>query len=784
MPDSPNKKDLSERDICTKFITPAIRDVAGWNDLQFFEEFTLGKIFVRGKAVLRGERDRADYILFYRRNLPIAIIEAKDNHHELGAGMQQALRYADKLDIPFAYSSNGDGFIEHDRTKQTGELERELALHEFPSPLELFERYNAWKQFTPEQAQIVSQPYHLGDKPPRYYQQVAINRAVEAIARGQNRILLVMATGTGKTYTAFQIMWRLWKAGTKKRILFLADRNILVDQARTNDFKAFGQHMTKITGRTVDKSYEVYLALYQAVSGTEELANIYKEFSRDFFDLIFVDECHRGSAKEDSAWREILEYFASATQIGLTATPKETADVSNIEYFGEPVYTYSLKQGIEDGFLAPYKVIRIELDRDIEGWRPRAGQTDALGYVIPDEVYYGPDFDKTLVIEDRTKLVARLVSEHLQATNRMHKTIVFCRDITHAEEMRRALINENADLFFANPKYIMRITGDSKDGKLELDNFIDPNEPYPVIVTTSKLLGTGVDTQTVQLIVLDTIINSMTEFKQIIGRGTRVLEKKNKLYFTIMDFRNATRLFRDPEFDGDPVQIYEPKADDPVTPPDADDADNGEGFDYSAREGGEDAPRKYRVRDKVEVYVTSEQVQYLGADGKLVTESFTDYTRENLLTRYPTIESFLLDWFNAERKEAIVQELLKHGVFLENVQNDVGLDLDPFDLICHIAFERKALTRSERANKVRGKPVYFEKYGAVARKVLDALVTKFADDGYATIDKVLDDGQMVNFLSAPPFDQIGRPLEVVKAFGGKDGFRAAVRELQTELYQD
>lgn len=779
MADILNKKELSERDICTKFITPAIREVAGWNDLQFFEEFTLGKIFVRGKAVMRGERDRADYILFYKKNLPIAIIEAKDNNHEIGAGMMQALRYAEMLDIPFAYSSNGDGFVEHDRTRTKGELERELGLADFPSPQELWQRYQAWKQFTPEQTQLVTQPYHLGDKPPRYYQQVAINRTIEAIARGQNRILLVMATGTGKTYTAFQIMWRLWKAGKKKRILFLADRNILVDQARTNDFKAFGQAMTKITDRTVDKSYEIYLSLYQAVSGAQETQNIYKQFSPEFFDLIFVDECHRGSAAEDSAWREILEYFSSATQIGLTATPKETADVSNMEYFGEPVYTYSLRQGIEDGFLAPYKVIRIELDKDMEGWRPRAGQTDARGYLIPDQVYYGTDFDKTLVIQDRTKLVARLVSEHLKQTNRMHKTIVFCRDIEHAEEMRRALINENADLFSQNSKYIMRITGDSKDGKLELDNFIDPNEPYPVIVTTSKLLGTGVDTQTVQLIVLDTIINSMTEFKQIIGRGTRVVEKKNKLYFTIMDFRNATRLFYDHTFDGPPIQIYEPKPDQPVTPPDppAEPVIGVVSGDDDA-----DTPRKYRVVENVRVGVSAKRVQYLDANGRLVTESFTDYTRRNLLTQYPTIESFLLDWFNADRKQAIVEELLKHDVFLENAQEDVGLDLDPFDLICHLAFDRKALTRSERAHKVKSQPKYFEQYSAVARKVLDALVAKFADDGYATLDKALDDEQLVNFLSAPPFDQIGRPLEVVKAFGGKVQFRQAVRELQEELY--
>ncbi|MGB8983371.1 MAG: DEAD/DEAH box helicase family protein [Anaerolineales bacterium] len=774
-----DKKSLSERDICTKFITPAIRDVSGWTDLQFFEEFTLGKIHVRGKRVARGVRDRADYILFYKKNLPLAIIEAKDNNHEIGAGMHQALRYSEMLDIPFAYSSNGDGFIEHDRTKTEGPLEQELGINQFPSPQELCERYKAWKQISPEEEKIVTQPYFIGDKPPRYYQQVAINRTVEAIAKGQSRILLVMATGTGKTYTAFQIMWRLWKAKKKKRILFLADRNILVDQARLNDFKHFGDVMTKIADRTVDKSFEVYLALYQAVSGTEEEMNIYKQFSRDFFDLIFVDECHRGSAAEDSAWRQILEYFQSATQIGLTATLRETVDISNIDYFGEPLYTYSLRQGIEDGFLAPYKVIRIEIDRDIEGWRPRLGQRDAYGYEIPDEVYYGTDFDKSLVIEERTQLVARLVTEHLKNTSRMHKTIVFCRDITHAEEMRRALINENGDLFSQNHKYIMRITGDNTDGKRELDNFIDPNEPYPVIVTTSKLLNTGVDAQTVHLIVLDSIINSVPEFKQIIGRGTRVLERKKKLYFTIMDFRNATRLFRDPDFDGDPVQIYEPKPEEPVTPIETE-SDVAE----DETEEEDDKPRKYMVKEKVGVYVNSSHVQYIGADGQLVTESFTDYTRQNLITKYPTIETFLTAWFNAERKQAIVAELLEQGVFLDKVQEEVGLDLDPFDLICHIAFDRKALTRGERANNVRKNPKYFEKYGEVARKVLEALVTKFADDGYATLDKVLDEGELVNFLSAPPFDGFGRPLEVVRAFGGKEGFRQAMRELQDIIYQD
>jgi type I restriction enzyme R subunit len=780
--DAINKKELSERDICTKFITPAIRDVAKWSEMQFLEEFTLGKIHVRGRSVGRGPRKRADYILFYQRNLPLAIIEAKDNTHDVGAGMQQALDYADTLDIPFAYSSNGDGFIEHDRTKTKGPLERELGLNEFPSPEELWQRYKAWKDIQPDEEKIITQPYFLGGNLPRYYEQKAINRTVEVIVKGQNRNLLVMATGTGKTYTAFQIMWRLWKAKKKKRILFLADRNILVDQAMTNDFKYFGDKMTKIINRQVEKAFEIYLALYQAVSGTEDEMDIYKQFSPDFFDLIFVDECHRGSAAENSAWRKILEYFSSATQVGLTATPKETADISNIEYFGEPVYVYSLKQGIEDGFLAPYKVIRIELDRDVEGWRPRAGQLDVQGYEIPDEVYYGTEFDKTLVIEERTQLVAHLITEHLKATSRMHKTIVFCRDIAHAEEMRRALINENGDLFSQNHKYIMRITGDSREGKQELDSFIDPNEPYPVIVTTSKLLNTGVDTQTVHLIVLDTIINSMTEFKQIIGRGSRVVEKADKLYFTIMDFRNATRLFQDEDFDGEPVQVYEPKPQDSINPPDLPDQTE---VDESGTDEQDDEGKRYKYHVRgVEVNVKDERVQYIGIDGQLVTESFTDYTRQNLLTAYPKLETFLLAWFNAERKEAIVAELLERGVFLGQLQEEVGLDLDPFDLICHVAFDRQALTRSERAKRMRQKPEYFAKYGEAARQVLAALIDKYADDGYATLDKVLDGSQLVNFLSSPPFDAIGRPLEVVKAFGGKDGFHQAMLELQTLIYQD
>jgi type I restriction enzyme, R subunit len=773
-----NKKDLTETEIRTRFITPAIRDTAGWDVNRIGEEkyIDAGRIYPSGQKGKRGNRKFADYVLYSKGNKPIAIVEAKDNNQSVGAGMQQALEYARLLDVPFAYSSNGSGFVEHDNTKTDGVIEREFGMHEFPSPDDLWQRYVRWKGISPEEEKIISQANYQGTKTPRYYQQVAINRTVEAIAKGQNRIILVMATGTGKTYTASQIMYRLWKAKKAKRILFLADRNVLVDQAKTNDFKIFGDVMTKISGREIDKSYEIYLSLYQQLTGPDEAMNVFKEFSPDFFDLIFVDECHRGSAAEDSAWRRVLEYFSEATHVGLTATPKETKDVSNKEYFGEPIYTYSLKDGIEDGFLAPYKVIRIELDKDTEGWRPRAGQRDIEGYEIPDDVYYGSDFDKSLVIEERTTLVASLITEHLKTTGRMSKTIIFCRNIAHAEEMRRALINNNSDLYFQNNKYIMRITGDSKEGKDELDSFIDPEEPYPVIVTTSKLLNTGVDTQTVKLIVLESIINSMTEFKQIIGRGSRVREEQGKYYFTIMDFRNATRLFQDKDFDGDPVQIYEPPSDKPVTPPedDVDDEDEDE------EDEGEGTIR-YRVRG-VDVRMIRERVQYLGKDGYLITESFVDYSRKNLLNQYPTLEEFLDDWFKADRKEAIVQALLDEGVFLDQLQAEVGLDIDPFDLICHIAYDQKALTRSERARNARVNPAYFEKYSETARGIVEALLEDYQEKGYLTFDKVLDGSNLSDFLSAPPLNNFGRPLEVLKLFGGKELFHEAMQELQSQVY--
>ncbi len=783
-----NKKELTETDIRTKFITPAIVGPEGqkWSVMtQVREEFhfTKGRVLVRGKMVKRGTAKKADYVLYYKPNLPIAVVEAKDNNHAVGAGMQQALEYAEILDVPFAYSSNGDGFLEHDRTGKGKTVERELTLHQFPTPDELWARYAAAKGYTPQQQQVATQDYYDdgSGKAPRYYQLNAINRTVDAIARGIDRILLVMATGTGKTYTAFQIIWRLWKSGAKKRILFLVDRNILADQTKTNDFKPFGTAMTKITNRTVDKSFEIYLCLYQAVTGTEEEQNIYTQFSPDFFDLIVVDECHRGSAADDAAWRKVLDYFSSATQIGLTATPKETADVSNINYFGEPIYTYSLKQGIADGFLAPYKVVRIGLDKDLDGWRPVKGQTDRYGHEIEDREYNDLDFDRSLVLNKRTELVAAKITEFLKATDRYAKTIVFCENIDHAERMRQALVNANKDLAAANSKYVMRITGDNDEGKAQLDNFIDPESTYPVIATTSQLMSTGVDAQTCHLIVLDKRIGSMTEFKQIIGRGTRINEDYNKLYFTIMDFKRATALFADPDFDGDPVQIYEPKAGETVVPPDeavpADEVKE-DPCAYTAF-GDDDAedtnrPKKYYV-DDVEVRVATERVQYLDADGKLITESLKDFTRKTLRKTWASLNAFLNAWNDAQRKQVLIDELASHGVFLDELAEQVGRDYDAFDLVCHVAFDQPPLTRRERAERVKKRHV-FAKYGEQARNVLQALLEKYADSGLRSVESL-------DILKVDPLTRFGTPIEIVKLFGGKDNYLAAIRDLETELYQ-
>ena len=788
-----DKKQFSERDICTKYITPAL-ERSGWDiATQIREEFGLtnGRVLVRGNLHTRAKNKRADYVLFYKPNIPIAIIEAKDNNHSIADGMQQGLGYGEMLEVPFIFSSNGDGFLFHNKIAHDGIIERELSLDEFPSPDLLWLWWSAHRGMTEAQNSIITQDYYSdgSNKTPRYYQLLAINKTIEAIAKGQNRILLVMATGTGKTFTAFQIIWRLWKSKTKKRILFLADRNILVDQTMVNDFKPFGSAMTKIQKRQVDKSYEIYLSLYQAVTGTEDIQNIYKQFSRDFFDLIVIDECHRGSAAEDSAWRQILEYFSSATQIGLTATPKETKEVSNIDYFGEPLYTYSLRQGINDGFLAPYKVVRIDIDKDLTGWRPDRGMVDKYGYEIEDRVYNQKDFDKNLVLEQRTKLVAKKISEFLKATNRFDKTIVFCENIDHAERMRQALVNENPDLA-ADSRYVMRITGDNEEGKAELDNFIFPESKYPVIATTSKLMTTGVDAQTCKLIVLDQRIQSMTEFKQIIGRGTRINEDYGKFYFTIIDFKKATELFADPDFDGDPVQIYEPNADESPVPPDLpedevnvyqDVIEEGEtrfreagNSGYNFTEPIADSSFRRYVVANVEVKVAAERVQYFDANGKLITESLKDYTRKAIAKDFASLDDFLKCWSSADKKQAIVDELAQEGIFFEALADEIGRDCDPFDLLCHIVWDRQPLTRKERAERVK-KRNYFTEYGEQAKRVLDALLDKYADEGVAQIEEN-------QVLTVVPFSQIGTPMEIIRAFGGSDNYQRAVRELKRSLY--
>ncbi len=801
-----DKRDLSERDICTKFITPAI-ERSGWKQSQFREEVRLtdGRVMVRGKLASRvknpavkGGPKRADYVIYARPNVPIAVVEVKKNRYSVGHGMQQALLYAEMLDAPFALSSNGDGFLFHDRTGLTQPVERELGLDEFPKYSELWPLHRKWKGLDQESSvALVEQPYHSdgSGKEPRYYQRVAINRAIESIARGQERLLLVMATGTGKTYTAFQIIWRLWKAKNKKRILFLADRNILVDQTMLQDFSPFGEVMHKITNREVKKNYEIYLSLYQAVTGGEEWKQIYRQFPLDFFDLVVIDECHRGSASEDSAWREVLDYFDSATHLGLTATPRETKDTSNITYFGEPIYTYSLRQGIEDGFLAPYKVIRVVTDVDAIGYTPERGKTDRHGSLIEHRQYNTRDFDRNMILTKRTEFVASKVWEYLDNTDPMSKTIVFCDDQDHAERMRHALVKQ-IPAAAGNRRYVMRITGDDKEGKAQLSYFLDNDEAYPVIATTSKLLATGVDAKTCKLIVLDQNINSMTEFKQIIGRGTRIREDYHKLYFTVMDFKNATRLFADPDFDGEPVVIYEPKPDDPVVPPE-DDQDQPDGEEESpthpdnmvefaepgGNDGGEvsDGPSRYVV-DDVAVRQGFWREQYLDADGRLITEDYRVFLKheikKTLQGQFGTLKNFLNRWSVAERKQAIIDELKEKGVDLDVLRQAVpnAEELDIFDLVAHIAFDQKPLTRKERVNNVK-KHNYFGKYGDQARQVLEALLEKYATNGIADIEDP-------KILELPPFDRLGSKSQIRREiFGGPENYSKALTELEQALYE-
>lgn len=798
-----NLSTLTEADIITKRVMPAILD-AGWNDTtQIRQEVKLrdGKVIVRGKVAARRTVKSADIVLYHKPGIPLAVIEAKANKHEIGKGMQQGIEYARLLDVPFVFATNGDGFIFRDATAAEGELlEKSITLDEFPSPAALWHKLCVWKGYTEAQLPVITQDYYDdgSGKAPRYYQLQAINKTIEAVSAGQNRVLLVMATGTGKTYTAFQIIWRLWKAKSKKRILFLADRNILVDQTKNNDFLPFGTAMTKVTGRTIDPAFEIHLALYQAITGPEEDQKAFKQVAPDFFDLIVIDECHRGSASEDSAWREILDYFSAATQVGLTATPKETHEVSSTDYFGDPVYIYSLKEGIEDGFLAPYKVVRVDIDVDLQGWRPTKGQTDKNGELIDDRIYNQKDFDRTMVIDERTELVAKTITDYLKRTNPMDKTIIFCNDIDHAERMRRALVNLNPEQVKKNDKYVMKITGDDDIGKAQLDNFINPKKEYPVIATTSELMTTGVDAKTCKLVVLDQNIQSMTKFKQIIGRGTRIDERYGKLWFTILDFKKATELFADERFDGIPEKVMDTTPQDIADP----DSDFEEQFDEHEEEtedditGVDEDPAPYTVTDSgdvgplpeddenkvrkfhvngVAVGVIAQRVQYYDADGKLVTESFKDYTRKTLLKEYASLDDFTRKWQGAERKEAIIKELEQQGIIWEVLAEEVGKELDPFDMLCHVVYGQPPLTRKERAENVR-KRNYFTKYSDAAQAVLNTLLDKYADAGVQEIESI-------QVLKLKPFDSMGTLPEIIKSgFGDRNGYNQAISELESEIY--
>ncbi|MBD2314120.1 DEAD/DEAH box helicase family protein [Desertifilum sp. FACHB-1129] len=776
-----SKKDLSEADICDRYITPAL-DAAGWKKNQIRREysFTDGQMIVRGQMAGRGARKRADYLLYYSLNQPIAVIEAKDNHHSVRAGIQQALAYAEVLQVPFVFSSNGDAFLFHDRSGTYAQVEQQISLDAFPSPEELWQHYQQWQDLQTVNQELLTSPYYLeiGGKEPRYYQQLAVNRTIEAIARGQKRCLLVMATGAGKTYTVFNIIWRLWKTKVVRRVLFLADRNALVDQTITNDFRPFGEVMTKLDRRLVDHetgrintSYQIYLGLYQAIIGNEERDNLYDKFDRDFFDLVVVDECHRGSAAEDSNWRQVLDYFSEAIQVGLTATPKETKYISNIDYFGEPIFQYSLKQGIEDGFLAPFRRIQVDLDIDLDGWTPEAGEQDDNGQRIEQRDYNLRDYDRNIVFGKRDRRVAEYVSQFLHDGDPMRKTIVFCEDVDHAERMREALarVKLNRELVLKNHRYVMQITGDEKEGKAQIDNFINPKETYPVIATTSKLMTTGVDAQTCHVIVLDRSIQSLTEFKQIIGRGTRLRPDYGKNFFTIIDFRNASQLFDDPDWDGPPIQDENFGKESQPGEMGTRGKVEGEEVDTSVKR------IKYRV-SRQEFEVAAERVSYYNKDGQLTTESLKDYTRRTVSEAYQSLDRFLNQWDAADRKQAIIDELEKHGAILAALEDMVGKDYDLFDLVCHVAFDRPPLTRKERAEKVRKRDA-FAKYGETARRVLNALLDKYADQGIIAIEDT-------KILQLDPFAQLGTPVELVRSFGGKPQYKRAIQELGQMLYSD
>ena len=782
-----NKKQMTEEDIKLRYITPAIQAKWGLDRITMETKITDGRINLRGNITVREKPKKADYVLYLHKNKPIAIVEAKDNNHSVSHGLQQAMTYALMQDIPFAYSSNGDGFQEHDFL--TGK-ERTLSLDEFPTPKELTARWeresNGGEGISDNEKKVIEQPYYSSQNTydPRYYQRNAINRTVEAIAKGQDRLLLVMATGTGKTYTAFQIVYRLLKSGLKKKVLYLADRNILVDQSIQQDFAPLEKTIHKINFTKDDPvtitSHEVYFSLYQQLTGNNEneddensedtVERFAKLFNKDFFDLIIVDECHRGSAKKDSNWRKILDYFSSATQIGMTATPKETKYISNIDYFGEPVYTYSLREGIEDGFLAPFKVINIKTDIG-DGWRPCKGQLDKFGNEIEDRIYTNSDFDYNIILEDRIYEVAKEITEYLKSTDRMQKTIVFCANEAHAENMRIALNNLNADMVKENPDYVVRITGSDTYGKSKLDYFISVSAPYPVIATTSKLLSTGADCKMTKLIVLDEMISSMTEFKQIIGRGTRLREKEGKNHFVVMDFRNVTRLFSDPEWDG-PIEIVE--GFDPQHKPTAKPPKEGNGNNIDPVPTVD----KYVVdKNGCDVHIIGKRVEVYDTDGKLLRqESIVDYTKSNILGKYASLDNFIHQWTTQEKKHAIRELLEQQGIDLEQMKTDQNMtDVDDFDFICHVAFDQKPLTRRERANNVK-KRDFLSKYSGVAREVLEALLDKYMNSGVYEIEKT-------EILQLDPFKKYGKPSKIATYFGGKTGYLNAVKELEEELYK-
>lgn len=774
------KWQMTEEDIKLNFITPALSPK--WNGRMTMEtQITDGKINLRGNLVSRAQPKRADYVLYINANNPIAIVEAKDNQHAVADGLQQAMTYAQMLDVPFAYSSNGDAFREHDFLMGT---ERDIAMEDFPTPEELYARFqkgaNGGAGLTQAEEAIIGQPYYSSQStyPPRYYQRVAVNRTLDAIARGQNRILLVMATGTGKTYTAFQIVYRLLRSGMKKKILYLADRNILVDQSIQQDFAPLEKTIHKINVAKDDPSsitsYEVYFSLYQQLVGDDEEEHYSALFQPDFFDLVIVDECHRGSAKEESRWRRILEYFSSATQIGMTATPKETRYISNISYFGDPVYTYSLKEGIEDGFLAPFKVINITTDIS-DGWRPYKGQRDIYGDEIEDRIYNNSDYDYNIVIEDRIRQVAREITAYLKSTDRMAKTIVFCATEDAALRMRNALAELNADMMQQNPDYVVRITGGDIEGKKKLKYFISVGAKYPVIATTSKLLSTGADCKMTKLIVLDEMISSMTEFKQIIGRGTRLREKEGKTHFVVMDFRAVTRLFADPDWDG-PIEI-----DDGFTPGGSRVPRGG------SPEGGEgdplvdpDPPRQMPVVDAegCTVRIINKTVSVYDTNGKLLRqESIVDYTKSNILGTYASLDNFIRQWTAEEKKESIRELLRERGIDLELMKAEQGMgDVDDFDFICHVAFDKKPMTRRERANNVK-KRDFLSRYSGAAREVLEALLDRYMNTGIYEIEKT-------DILKLDPFAKMGKPARIAGYFGGRDGYMQAVKALENAIYAD